>query len=170
MFAVVYGGSGSGKSEFAESLAEAWEPGEKIYLAAMEADDEESRQRIARHRKRREGKNYRTRECPRHLERVRVRPSDTVLLECLSNLVAGEMFHPEGRGEETGEAVTGDVRHLAASCRNLIVVTNDVFGDGETVPESCREYQRVLGEINVRLAEEADRVWRVICGIPLRMR
>ncbi len=167
MFAVVSGGSGSGKSAFAESLAMTCEPGGKIYIATMEPYDEEGKRRVKRHHRMREGKHFQTIECFRHLDRVAVEPSDTVLLECMSNLVAGEMFHPEGRGEETAQAVLADVRQLAASCRNLIVVTNDVFGDGIEYAEGSQRYLEILGEINQGLGHAADQVFQVVCGIPV---
>ena len=50
MFQIVTGGSGSGKSAFAEALA--MELGEKrYYIATMYPFGEESKQKIARHRK-----------------------------------------------------------------------------------------------------------------------
>ncbi|MCD8125414.1 MAG: bifunctional adenosylcobinamide kinase/adenosylcobinamide-phosphate guanylyltransferase [Lachnospiraceae bacterium] len=170
MFAVVSGGSGSGKSAFAEALTMACEPGEKIYIATMEPYDEEGKRRVKRHRRMREGKHFRTVECFRHLDRVVVKASDTVLLECMSNLVAGEMFHPEGRGDGTAQAVLMDVRRLADSCRNLVVVTNDVFGDGIEYAEGLQRYLEVLGEINQGLGREAEQVFQVVCCIPVRVK
>ena len=68
MLAVVTGGSGSGKSEYAEGLALQAEPGRKLYLATMMVWDEEGRQRVRRHRRMREGKQFRTEEVFSDLE------------------------------------------------------------------------------------------------------
>ena len=57
MFIVVYGGSASGKSEYAESLVTGWkDKGEetspvRIYIATMYPFDEECRLRIGRHQR-----------------------------------------------------------------------------------------------------------------------
>ena len=55
MMVVVTGGSGSGKSAYAESLFQEFS-GEKIYIATMQVYDEEGKAKVARHRKLREGK------------------------------------------------------------------------------------------------------------------
>lgn len=167
MWTVVTGGSGSGKSEFAESVALSREPGEKIYIATMEPYDKESYDRIDRHRAMRREKNFQTVECYRHLEELEGLEDRTVLLECMSNLTANEMFHPEGRGEDSALAIWQGLRRLADTCRHLIVVTNNVFDDGiQYAPESMR-YLEILGEVNSLMGQAADEVYEVVCGIPI---
>ena len=67
MFHLVTGGSGSGKSEYAEQLItefgekERWR--KRYYLATMMPFGEETKQKIERHRKMREGKGFCTVEC-----------------------------------------------------------------------------------------------------------
>ena len=60
MLYMIFGGSGSGKSAYAEDLAVKLCPEEKVYLATLTDIDEEMEQRIRDHRKMREGKNFRT--------------------------------------------------------------------------------------------------------------
>ena len=60
MLYMIFGGSGSGKSAYAEDLAVKLCPGEKVYLATLTDIDAEMEQRIRDHRKMREGKNFRT--------------------------------------------------------------------------------------------------------------
>ena len=62
MFTLVTGGSGSGKSEYAESLTESWET-PKIYIATMFPYDRESEKKIQRHREMRRHKGFHTVEC-----------------------------------------------------------------------------------------------------------
>ena len=70
MIVLVIGGSGSGKSEFAENICMELPAEEKRYIATMQAFDEESRARIAKHRKARSGKGFETIEQGTHLETV----------------------------------------------------------------------------------------------------
>ena len=97
-----------------------------------------------------------------------------VLLECLSNLTANEIYEPEGAGENAADAVTEGVRMLKDSCAAVVVVTNEVFSEvssesgGKT--DEMTEYKRILGEINRTLAETADQVTEVVCGIPCGVR
>ena len=66
MHALVIGGSGSGKSAFAESLLLSL-PAPRYYIATMENDGPAAERRISRHRALRHGKGILTRECPRGL-------------------------------------------------------------------------------------------------------
>ena len=126
MFAMIIGGSASGKSALAERWAASL-PLPRIYLAAMQVLDEESRARVLRHRAMRAGKGFETIEAPTALWNTDLPTGATVLLEDLSNLLANEMFSPEGGGSE---AALHGVQSLLARCDNLILVTNEVFSGG----------------------------------------
>ena len=99
MFYVVTGGSGSGKSAYAENLVLSLGEGRRIYIATMMSFDDESTKRIARHRKMREGKQFETVECYTGLDSIRLKKDDIVLLECMSNLAANEMYAQGGAGK-----------------------------------------------------------------------
>ena len=170
MMILVTGGSGSGKSAFAEDQVVAFGEAERIYIATMFPFDEESRKRVQRHQNMRKGKGFETIECYTGLERVRVPEGSTVLLECMSNLVANEMF-PETVGDEINanwvENIVRQIRHLKDQTGHLVIVTNEIFSDGiEYDPETTR-YQQYLGEMNCELAKLADVVVEVVYSIPL---
>lgn len=176
MFTLVTGGSGSGKSEYAEALAAGCGCKNRWYLATMEVYGAEGRRKVERHRRQREGKGFETLECPRGLKNIRIPgdPQDTaILLECVSNLAANEMFGageaPDGgtdvaRAEQ--EAFEG-ILCLADQARELIVVTNEVGLDGGEYGAETKDYIRLMGRLNRRLAERADRVFEVVFGIPV---
>lgn len=120
MLYLIAGGSGSGKSEYAENLAvqlfrdstreqnmlatskkskscESCQTGTLYYVATMHSYDEESVQRIERHQTQRAGKGFTTIECDVMLERMNAGVRDIILLEDLSNLLANEMYLESGR-------------------------------------------------------------------------
>jgi adenosylcobinamide kinase/adenosylcobinamide-phosphate guanylyltransferase len=175
MITFVIGGSGSGKSAYAESLLEKFQGKNKYYLATMALCDEESRKRVARHRKLREGKGFTTIEQPRDiagaLEKINAEDTDRepigVLVECMSNLVANEMFSPDRDGTDPAEKILQGMRQLAEQVDELVIVSNNVFEDGVNYEPSAMEYLRVLAGINAALAEQADRVVEVVVGIPV---
>ena len=68
MFYIVTGGSASGKSEYAESLAISSDARQRFYIATMKPWDEEGRRRIQKHRAMRAGKGFLTIEQPRRLK------------------------------------------------------------------------------------------------------
>lgn len=183
MIVLIEGGSCSGKSEYAEQRALAFGNRNAYYAATMEAMDRESQRRVERHRRRREdanrgGANWVTIEQPRHIEELAGSISDwdsVVLLECMSNLVANEMYS-EHEDEDSGSscdwmacanAIVEGILEVAETVENLIVVTNNVFEDGVAAVPELREYLKVLGGVNEALAVRADEVIEVVVGIPV---
>ena len=162
MFAMIIGGSASGKSALAERWAASL-PLPRIYLAAMQVLDEESRARVERHRAMRAGKGFETIEAPTALWNADLPAGATVLLEDLSNLLANEMFSPEGGGSE---AALRGVQSLLARCENLILVTNEVFSGGTDYAGETEDWLAELAWLNRTLAAEADTVAEVVCGLP----
>ena len=167
MFMVVTGGSGSGKSAYAENEITKLGEGRRFYIATMMSFDEESRKRIDRHRRMRQDKCFETRECYTGLKDERFPDDSIVLLECMSNLVANELFSKAGAADKTVAAVLEGIDHLRKQVSHLVVVTNEIFSDGYHYDEATRKYQRYLGEINQAMGAAADRVVEVVYGIPI---
>ena len=162
MRTLIIGGAGSGKSAFAETLVCRLE-GKRIYLATMSAEDRESLERISRHRSQRSGRGFETMEKAENLADAEIPTGSNILLEDLSNLLANEMFHSHGGGFP---AVRTGVEHIASFARHLTIVTNEIFSDGERYEGDTLRYQEQLAELNRELAEKADLVVEVVCGLP----
>lgn len=199
MLHIVYGGSASGKSSYAESFALSLQgDGRLLYIATMYPYkwnttelDPETMQRIERHRAMRADKGFDTVECYRHVEHIVAKRQDVLLLECMSNLLANEMYLEQdsddgGLAETMSEVEKAGVGmsetlspvskkivqalvDLSTRVQDVVIVTNDVFSDGGslTYDESTREYVKNLAEINCALARVAETVTEVVCGIPV---
>lgn len=168
MLALVYGGSGSGKSVHAERLAVQWEPaGPRFYLATMRPVGGDAEERIARHRAARAGKGFVTIELYAGLDAFTPPAPGLALLECLGNLLANEMFPPGGMNAGALETVWRGISLLRERAGKAIVVSNDIGSDGAAHTEETAAYCRALAELNRRLAESADSVIETVCGIPL---
>ncbi|MDO4357227.1 MAG: bifunctional adenosylcobinamide kinase/adenosylcobinamide-phosphate guanylyltransferase [Clostridia bacterium] len=162
MFTLVIGGAASGKSEFAEEWAKSLS-GPRLYVATMQPFDDECRARIARHRAQRAGKGFDTLECYTALADAAkaVAIGSNVLLECMSNLVANELYSPDGCG---ADAAIAGVAALLPRCANLTVVTNEVFSGGADYAGDTLFYLRELARVNRELARRADAVAEIVCG------
>ena len=167
MLVVVTGGSGSGKSAFAEDKILSFGPAKRIYIATMHPYDEESHKRVARHQKMRAGKGFETVECYTGLKNLDFPENAVVLLECMSNLVANEMFREDGFHPEVSEKITEGVRNLLSQAEHVVIVTNEIFSDGILYEGESEKYKEQLGKINCNLAEMADAVVEVVYGIPV---
>lgn len=165
MVSLVIGGSGSGKSEFAEQLA-CKTAGKRYYIATMQPYDEEMWEKIKRHQEIRKDKGFETIECYKDLFLLECGEAETILLECMSNLLANEMYNGKQRPDkEMVEDILHGIGHIKEKCKNLVIVSNDVFSSGEQYEEETLHYIRLLGKINQALAIEADYVVEVVCGI-----
>ena len=162
MIVLVTGGSGCGKSTWAEKLISSMPNEKRVYIATMQVYDEESVKRVARHRAQRADKGFATIECEKDLSSVQIEDGSVVLLEDLVNLMANEMFD----GGDVDRIVPA-LEMLAQKCRHLVMVTNDVFSDGIVYTESTQEYLKKLAEINLRAAQIADAVVEVVYSIPV---
>ena len=169
MMIFVFGGSGSGKSEYAEQrILEAGEM-PRYYVATMEPFGEEGKKRIERHRKLRAGKGFTTVECATYLEGFRLPEKGAVLLEDLSNLLANEIWSENGRGwsQNLAEDICRTIKDISDEQRLVVVVGNDIHRDGEPQPPEMEQFASLLAECQTRLAALADEVVEVVCGIPM---
>lgn len=165
MLTLITGGSKCGKSSLAETLLTDF-PGEKLYIATMQPFGDDAAAAITRHHKMREGKGFSTIECYRELASVSIPDGCGVLLECIGNLCANEMFTPDGLKDPFMSILQG-ISHLCEHAAQVVIVTNEVGADGITYTPETMEYIRSIAKINAELAARADTVIECVAGIPL---
>lgn len=174
MILAVLGGSGSGKSAYAEERAVFVQRKALYYLATMKVYDNEGREKIEKHRQLRAGKGFITIEKPENIETAlnKIEVNSTVLIECLSNLTANEMFKEQAVMEcaYVVERVTEGIKILLQKVEHLIIVTNNVFEDGIQYDEATKQYIEALAQINNEVAAMADEVVEVVVGLPLQIK
>jgi adenosylcobinamide kinase / adenosylcobinamide-phosphate guanylyltransferase len=173
---LISGGSRSGKSSFAQRLAEE-EPGSRLFLATCPVTDPEMELRILRHVQDRQKGNWETVEEPLDLAGClrQARRYDTVLVDCLTLWVNNLMFEAAKLNRSVDEdwVQTLATQVLEAAWEHpgeVIMVTNEV-GMG-IVPDNAnaRLYRDLIGRCNQCVGIAADRVYLVTCGIPLQIK
>lgn len=160
------GGSACGKSTYAESLATRL-PQPRYYIATMRPYDEECLLKIAIHQEQRRDHGFATFEQYTDLATLRLPERGTVLLECMCNWLANEMFTDEGEMRDPYDDIWAGILALEEQCEHLLVVTNEVGGDCLSFDEGTRAYVNLLGRLNAALAARFDTVLELVCGIPL---
>ena len=121
--------------------------------------------KIERHHRLRAGKGFRTLEKYTDLSELEIPKNQGILLECISNLVANELYREDGTLndlKETKEKVLAGVRRLSNSTTRLVIVTNEVNADINGYSEETEKYRECIGMVNQSLAEFADIV-RKLC-------
>lgn len=168
MMILVTGGSKCGKSRYAESLF-AGRAEQKIYLATMQPYGNEALSAIARHRKMRADKGFLTVEQYTDIHAADIPAGSAVLLECMGNLLANEMFRDGRINDCTGQIVSGILR-LHQKTNLLVIVTNQVGSDGIRYADGTAAYISALGAINQKIAANADKVIECVYGIPVTVK
>ena len=165
MMTLLTGGSKCGKSALAERILADFS-GQKYYIATMQPYGEDAAEIIALHHKMREGRGFFTLECYTGLEHVTVPQGSGILLECLGNLCANEMFRDTGIFDPI-QPVCDGLRHLQSVTSELVIVTNEVGADGMAYPPETIQYIRNLARINAFASCCADNVIECVAGIPV---
>ena len=171
---LVVGGSRSGKSDYAQDLAEV-RGGERSFLATCpppEASDPEMAARVLAHQRRRQDRGWQTREEPLGLAPLLATlPAEaTLLIDCLS-LWISNLLYADLAGTLDEEQITALCQELLAAGRAregvLILVGNEV-GCG-LVPEHplARRFRDLVGRCNQVMAAGSDQVVQVVSGIPV---
>lgn len=167
MLYLLTGGSGSGKSTYAADLCAALPPPHYFIDAAQPADASETEEAARRQARFRE-KGFQTFARWTDLAGLRLpRAGGTALLECICNLTANEMFDSRGGCSDPRSRVMAGVDALCSRCGHVVVVTNDVGSDTGGYGAPTAAYISAVGSINAALAERADTVLELVCGIPL---
>ena len=164
---LVVGGSGSGKSAFAERIACSLSA-TRTYIATMRRDGTEAQARITRHRKQREGLGFRTLECPLSLPKGTYR-AGVALVEDLGNLAANALFAPDGtprNQDRVAQQIQAEVLSCLGAFEHGVVVSNEVGCEGISCFDGTRAWVRLVGTLNCRLASMCDTVVEVLAGQP----
>jgi adenosylcobinamide kinase/adenosylcobinamide-phosphate guanylyltransferase len=174
---LLLGGARSGKSSYAQRLAE--ESGKSVtYLATAQALDEEMSSRIQKHQSERPA-HWQTLEIPldiaSHVGEIK---SELVILDCMTLLTTNLLmkFEKNELVDEPPftEAVYKEVADLLAAIRagkpDWLIISNEI-GLGLVPPyQMGRVYRDLLGWANQRLAREADKVIFLVAGIPMKVK
>ena len=139
-----------------------------MFIATCEPQDQEMRDRVARHRAERGGR-WETQEAPLDLARAVERlgtAADVLLIDCLTLWISNRILQQPEENEilAAGERL---VRAFAAATCPIVVVSNEV-GTG-IVPENAlaRVYRDAVGAVNRIVASAADVVIWMVAGIPV---
>ena len=165
MLTLITGGSKCGKSQYAEELLKGIVQ-HKFYLATMKPFGKEAEAAIRRHRIMRQDKHFTTIEQYTDVNHLNLPNDSSVLLECMGNLTANEMFR-DNLCLDCTDKVISDILALNRSIRHLVIVTNQVGSDGIRYDTGTTAYLSALGKINQKLASFADSFIECVWGIPV---
>jgi adenosylcobinamide kinase/adenosylcobinamide-phosphate guanylyltransferase len=167
---LVLGGVRSGKSRYAQQLAERSDS--VVFVATAKVSDDEMRRKIERHREERP-KAWLTVEEPLELVQTLAQLEqgcDVILIDCLT-IFASNLLEAEG---DDRDAIDRRLEALcvalqSAAC-SVVLVSNEVGSGVVPAYELGRRYRDLLGEINQSVARVADDVILMVAGLPLALK
>lgn len=173
---LITGGARSGKSSYALDRAETISVN-KCFIATSPHTDDEMDDRIVKHQAERAGKGWALVEEELHIAQAikKITAYEVVVIDCLTLWVNNLMYHAEKTSTHFNDL------QLQEKCVELIAAAHDFSGSSifvtnevgmGIVPENsvARKYRDNVGRCNRYLAEAADEVILVACGIPLTLK
>jgi len=178
---LLLGGARSGKSRYAQELAQKTNR-KVLFVATATAGDEDMRRRIIKHQNERP-RDWITLEASTHIGRYienDIGDARVVIIDDITLLVNNLFFEIDGLDfDQVDESlldkkVKAEIKELLACIKktdaDYIVISNEV-GLG-LVPDNHmgRLYRDILGRANQLLAQDATEVYLMVAGIPLRVK
>tara|TARA_R110002050_G_scaffold35080_5_gene88569 strand:- start:1350 stop:1859 length:510 start_codon:yes stop_codon:yes gene_type:complete len=163
----ITGGARSGKSSFAQRLAE--DQSEKpIYLATARIWDEDFAQRVKRHQDDR-NERWQTVEEEKELSKHDF-SGETVLLDCIT-LWLTNYFHDSGYQLNNAlDAAKAEWKKFVEQEMDLIVVSNELGMGVHPENEMARKFADLQGWMNQFIAAQADTVYLMVSGIDIKIK
>ena len=172
----VSGGCKNGKSFYAQRLARAQFSASQTerqtpqrtaslyYIATMKSVDSEDDERIARHRREREGWGFTTIEQPFDIEKIqeKCRGEDSLLLDSLTALLANEMFPPGGTVNDlAAEKISRGLRRVTDSVRNIVIISDFIYSDAFLYDPPTEKFRENLARLDRAAAAACDVVLEI---------
>ncbi|MGE4585793.1 MAG: bifunctional adenosylcobinamide kinase/adenosylcobinamide-phosphate guanylyltransferase [Mangrovibacterium sp.] len=163
----ITGGARSGKSSFAQQLAEQ-RSGRPVYLATARIMDADFARRVERHRADR-GPQWETVEQGKWLSTV-VPEGRTVVVDCLTLWLTNFFFDLEQDVDKTLEQARTEWTALLEKKADLIVVSNELGMGVHPENELARKFADVQGWMNQYVARRAGEVYLMVSGIAVKIK
>lgn len=163
----ITGGTRSGKSSFAQRLAEE-KSANPVYLATARIWDDDFKNRVIRHKTDR-NESWQTIEEEKHINNLQLK-NRTILLDCitlwLTNIFHDNQFNIEKSLLEAKQIWNDFTRNNS----DIFVVSNEIGMSIHPEKEVARKFSELQGWMNQYIAASSDHVYLMISGIPLKIK
>lgn len=177
---LITGGIKSGKSRFAEEMAQGLSR-KVLYIATAQALDLEMKSKISLHQERRPD-HWITVEEPYDIKNAIEANSDNsnvILIDCIPMLISNLIFSLGGSdcdeiSQIVRQAIFDKIQAFAVVAKevnaDVIVVSNEIGLTLVAENKLARHFQEVIGESNQMIATYADEVYMIVSGCPMQIK
>ncbi|MDE1206831.1 bifunctional adenosylcobinamide kinase/adenosylcobinamide-phosphate guanylyltransferase [Tenacibaculum larymnensis] len=167
MIYYISGGERSGKSSYAQKLAESLSK-TPIYLATSRIWDEDFKQRVDRHISDRD-ERWTTIEEEKWLSKV-ISEKQTVVIDCVTLWLTNFFVDTKYDIEKALEIAKEEINKLVEIDANIIIISNEIGMGLHANSESGRKFTQLQGWTNQHIAKLADKATFMVSGLPLTLK
>ncbi len=163
----ITGGERSGKSSFAQKLAESLSD-KPYYLATSRIWDEDFKNRVKRHISDRD-ERWTTIEEEKMISAV-IPEQATVVIDCVTLWLTNFFIDTKNNIEESLRLAKEEITKLSKLNATIIIISNEIGMGLHAQTESGRKFTELQGWVNQFIANKADKATFMVSGLPLTLK
>ncbi len=165
---LITGGQRSGKSRYAQQLAES-QSNAPLYIATAHIWDDDFKKRVDRHKQDR-GPQWTTVEEEIDIHALSLPSDEVVIIDCITLWLTNIFHECEYRIDPALEKAKKIWDSLQAKQNTFLVVTNELGMGIHAEHESARKFADLQGWMNQHIAASAHNVTLMVSGIPTKIK
>jgi len=167
MLYYITGGERSGKSSYAQKLAESLSD-TPYYLATSRIWDEDFQKRVDRHVSDRD-ERWTTIEEEKNISTI-IPTKATVVIDCVTLWLTNFYADTKYNIEECLILAKAEIDKLVAIDATIIIISNEIGMGLHADTESGRKFTELQGWVNQYIAKHADKATFMVSGLPLTLK
>ena len=167
MIYYITGGERSGKSSYAQNLAESLSDS-PYYLATSRIWDEDFEKRVQRHVSDRDDR-WNTIEEEKNLSAV-IPEKSIVVIDCVTLWLTNFYVDLEYDIQRILDITKKEIENLANIDATIIMISNEIGMGVHSSTESGRKFTELQGWVNQFIAQKADKAIFMVSGLPITLK
>lgn len=167
MMYYISGGERSGKSSYAQQLAESLSDS-PFYLATSRIWDADFKKRVDRHISDRD-ERWTTIEEEKNISTV-IPKKATVVIDCVTLWLTNFYIDTKNNVEESLRLATQEIDKLIEIDANIIIISNEIGMGLHADTKIGRKFTELQGWVNQYIAKKANKATFMVSGLPLTLK
>ncbi len=167
MIHYITGGERSGKSSYAQKLAESLSDS-PYYLATSRIWDKDFEKRVERHKNDRD-ERWTTIEEEKEISKV-IPNNSVVVIDCVTLWLTNLYIDTENNVEKALELASIEIENLSKLESEIIIISNEIGMGVHAQNHIARKFTELQGWTNQLIANKADKAIFMVSGLPLKLK
>lgn len=167
MIHYITGGERSGKSSYAQQLAESLS-NSPYYLATSRIWDKDFEKRVERHKNDRD-ERWTTVEEETKISAV-IPENCVIVIDCITLWLTNLYVDFDQNVEKALEFATNEIEKLSKLNGEIIIISNEIGMGVHAQTHVARKFTELQGWTNQRIAKKADKAIFMVSGLPLKLK